>query len=172
MSKIKIKTVGWLEVEYNRGKYLEKLWLDKAVDREQKIAFGDFTGVVNDISGFRHEKPEVDKNKINFDNNSSSHQEYMSYRKETLVQSFFERSKNLGTFKCLYAASYFIDPSDDILEQARALQESFYRSNPKRCLPDPQIFKGLLKKKNIGYGIINTIMGAVNQDMQMALRGC
>lgn len=68
--------------------------------------------------------------------------DYDRQRKAALSLSPYERAKSVGVFKMLlWAHTGLMDIPANLVSAIHEVQEKFFTENPKRVLPDPEIFK-------------------------------
>lgn len=164
-SKIKIKGVGYVDIQNSDARYLDKVWQDDSVDGDQKLIFGNHHILKNDIGGFIHEEENSTKNKRHEDTYEEHRRAYLEWRRAVLAKTPFERGQSLSFFSLVYSS---VNPGEeapeDIKARVKSLQEAFFRANPKRCLPDLMIYKPIFKEKSMMFGMGFMLSSAINQD--------
>lgn len=95
-------------------------------------------------------------------------------RKRMLEMTPSAKAQKLDMFAYLYRNTVGTMPSQEVLEQARTIQENFFIANPKRTLCDPRklsviIPKDELQKLNIWQkAYFRVVERAVARDMDLA----
>lgn len=101
------------------------------------VELGNWTGMLSDINGFvKLEGGATDTDTSLFDTAS------LAERVTALNEPPHVRSRRTGFFEIIFWTFMGRKPNVEELARAMLLQEEFYTKNPRRTIPDPQLFRG------------------------------
>lgn len=129
---------GSVYVEDNKAKVLKAAFEEGTLPpiiALDKVSFRSMEIKAIELEG---EKEEKNNWKVNLE-------DYKNEHKRIRGLTAYEKSNRLEFFKLFFFTFTGKNEfSPELLEEARSRQEKFFIANPKRILPDPQIFKDLI----------------------------
>lgn len=168
MSKIKIKSIGLIDIDEKSAKEVDKMLGDKDTRKENPyIRTKKWSGYLSEITGVIHDPDQVH---TETDNNKQE-KEYQEFRKQFLALSPEDKGKNVKMFNLYYCAVLDnfepeFKPSNDLLEKVMQIQTVYFFENPYRCFCDPSLWRTLFitpKNKKISIWSKFTFMMIENQ---------
>ncbi len=133
----------------DRAKMLKADWIDETVPRSQKIDLGIWSGEIGAIKGIWIEG-DLPKKVFSEMAKDISH-EYHAWRRDSLTKSAPEKALSTSFFELIYWTFTRDNPTEEIKAKAVRIQESFFVDHPRRCIPDPSLFKEIIPP--VGQGL-------------------
>lgn len=142
-------------------------WIDRGKPRDGDSVFeaGDWSGLLSQIKTVEKDK-EVDVKKQDF---VKLIEEHKKERQEFLNRTLEEKAQNLKFFSLLWWGFTGKNGADkETRDKAVELQKQFYLEKPNRTIPDPTIYKPIIKEQKMFKHLMPTIERIVMEDKTCA----
>lgn len=129
-----------LFVEDAKGKVVMDTWI---ADKKARMVLGNtafFTGDIKQITKIEKTEAELAPSV------TSQETEYLEFRKKMLSLPIEKRAGILRIPKMIWASHTKQEMADDVKEQIKARQLTYFTENPKCIYANPKVYKDLITK--------------------------
>lgn len=143
MYKIIFKGVGIepMFVDDNKGKIVMESWVG---DKKARMVLGNtafFTGDIKQITKLEKSEAEVAAQTPNL-----VEQQYLEFRQKMLGLSIEKRATIMRIAKMIWNSHTKAEMPDDLKEQIKARQLTYFTENPNCIYANPKVYKDLIPK--------------------------